>query len=175
VQVIPHITDEIKARRSCGRHDGADVVIVEIGGTVGDIESPAVPRGDPPDRATKSAARTSLYVHLTLVPYIAAAGELKTKPTQHSVKELREIGIAARHPARPQRPEHPLGETNATRSRSSATSIPRRSSRRATCASIYEVPLALHREGLDDRAGRSLDIWKPGPTAGAHGRTSSRR
>ncbi len=91
VQVIPHITDEIKAviREAAG---GADILIVEVGGTVGDIES--LPFLEAIRQMKYDVGEeNALYVHLTLVPYIAAAGELKTKPTQHSVKELREIGI----------------------------------------------------------------------------------
>ncbi|MGH9527409.1 MAG: CTP synthase, partial [Terriglobales bacterium] len=93
VQVIPHVTGEIKAaiRRVS---EGVDVAIVEIGGTVGDIES--LPFLEAIRQVRQEAGReNAVFVHLTLVPYIAAAGELKTKPTQHSVKDLREIGIQA--------------------------------------------------------------------------------
>ena len=91
VQVIPHVTDEIK-RRVLAVDDEADIVVVEIGGTVGDIE------GLPFLEAARQlkvelGSKRALLVHLTLVPYIAAAGEIKTKPTQHSVKELRSIGL----------------------------------------------------------------------------------
>src|SRR5262249_25493682 len=91
VQVIPHITDEIKDRiRACA--DGNDVLIVEVGGTVGDIES--LPFLEAIRQLRHELGhQNSVSVHLTLVPYIAAAGELKTKPTQHSVQKLREIGI----------------------------------------------------------------------------------
>src|SRR5690606_13717281 len=91
VQVIPHITDEIKAaiRRLSANHD---VVITEIGGTVGDIES--LPFVEAIRQFRRDVGREhSLFVHVTLIPYIARAGELKTKPTQHSVRELMEIGI----------------------------------------------------------------------------------
>jgi len=93
VQVIPHITDEIK-HRICllGEESGADVVIVEIGGTVGDIESLPFLEAIRQMRKQVGAANTC-YIHLTLLPYIRATGELKTKPTQHSVAELRSIGI----------------------------------------------------------------------------------
>src|SRR5271169_2393225 len=91
VQVIPHITDEIKLFIRNGAKD-ADVAIVEVGGTVGDIESlpflEAIRQ-----MGLENGRRNTCYIHLTLVPYIASAGEIKTKPTQHSVKELREIGI----------------------------------------------------------------------------------
>ena len=98
VQVIPHITDEIKAfiRKGAGEGSGdaADVAIVEIGGTVGDIES--LPFLEAIRQMGLENSRDDVcYIHLTLVPYIASAGEIKTKPTQHSVKELREIGIQA--------------------------------------------------------------------------------
>src|SRR5271169_1586418 len=96
VQVIPHITNEIQAfieRGAAASHDGnADVAIVEIGGTVGDIES--LPFLEAARQMGLRMSRNHVaYVHLTLVPYIATAGELKTKPTQHSVQKLREIGI----------------------------------------------------------------------------------
>ncbi len=91
VQVIPHITDEIKRRiRDAG--EGFDIVIVEVGGTVGDIESQPFLEAIRQLRLEVGASRT-LFIHLTLVPYIATAGEIKTKPTQHSVKELRSIGL----------------------------------------------------------------------------------
>ena len=93
VQVIPHITDEIKAFIKRGAGD-ADVAIVEVGGTVGDIES--LPFLEAIRQMGLELGRNNVcYIHLTLVPYIASAGEIKTKPTQHSVKELREIGIQA--------------------------------------------------------------------------------
>lgn len=93
IQVIPHITNEIKQRvYDVAADSGADVVITEIGGTVGDIES--LPFMEAIRQVKKEVGRNDvLYIHVTLVPYISAAGELKTKPTQHSVKELRSIGI----------------------------------------------------------------------------------
>src|SRR5437879_8923501 len=91
VQVIPHITDEIK-RRIEGAAEGADVTIVEVGGTVGDIESLPFLEAIREFRWDRGRENV-LYVHLTLVPFIPAAGELKTKPTQHSVKELTGLGI----------------------------------------------------------------------------------
>src|SRR5208337_3445772 len=91
VQVVPHITDEIK-RAITDLADDEDVVIVEIGGTIGDIES--LPFLEAIRQMRYDVGRENvLYVHLTLVPYIKSAGELKTKPTQHSVRELRAIGI----------------------------------------------------------------------------------
>ena len=92
VQVIPHITDEIKSCINKLREDGADLAIIEIGGTVGDIES--LPFLEAIRQFRVDAGKENVvYIHLTLVPYIKVAGELKTKPTQHSVKELRSIGI----------------------------------------------------------------------------------
>ena len=92
VQVIPHVTDEIKRRiTSLALTTQADVAIVEIGGTVGDIES--LPFLEAVRQLKLEHKRDTLFVHVTLVPFIKAAGEMKTKPTQHSVKELREIGI----------------------------------------------------------------------------------
>jgi CTP synthase len=93
VQVIPHITNEIKDRiQRAGRDSGADVVITEIGGTVGDIES--LPFLEAIRQIKGTWAGTAvMYIHVTLVPYLVKSGELKTKPTQHSVKELRSIGI----------------------------------------------------------------------------------
>ena len=91
VQVIPHITDEIKRRVREGA-DGVDIALIEIGGTVGDIESLPFMEAIR-QMGVEEGPEKVLFMHLTLVPYIAAAGELKTKPTQHSVKELRSIGI----------------------------------------------------------------------------------
>ena len=91
VQVIPHITNEIK-KKILNNANGVDIAIVEVGGTVGDIESLPFLEAIRQFRADRGRENV-LYIHLTLVPYIATAGELKTKPTQHSVKDLREIGI----------------------------------------------------------------------------------
>ncbi|MGK2860155.1 MAG: CTP synthase [Thermoanaerobaculia bacterium] len=145
VQVIPHITDEIKR---CIREvsDGADVVIVEIGGTVGDIES--LPFLEAIRQFRKEAGRgNAINVHLTLVPYIKASEELKTKPTQHSVKELRAIGIQpdillcrSEHPI----PEDMKGKIALFCNVEDEAVIPA-----LDCESIYQVPLALSREGLD--------------------------
>ncbi|MBK6723684.1 MAG: CTP synthase [Pyrinomonadaceae bacterium] len=148
IQVIPHITDEIKmAVRKVAEMHEPDVLLVEIGGTVGDIES--LPFMEAIRQIGNEEGRNNaIFVHVTLVPFIAAAGELKTKPTQHSVKELREIGIA------PDillcRSERPLPVDlrkkialfcNVQESAViSALDVP----------SIYEVPLAFHEQGLDD-------------------------
>ena len=160
VQVIPHVTDEIKARVRDAA-EGADVAIVEIGGTVGDIES--LPFLEAIRQLKVEAGpQNALSVHVTLVPYIATAGELKTKPTQHSVKEMREIGI------QPDillcRCDRPLsraheGEDRALLQRRRSTA----SSRPSTSRCIYELPLVLHAEGLDEQVAERLNIWARQP------------
>ena len=159
VQVIPHITDEIKAciREAAG---GADILIVEVGGTVGDIES--LPFLEAIRQMKYDVGEeNALYVHLTLVPFIAAAGELKTKPTQHSVKELREIGI---------QPDILLCRSDRDISRDMKDKIALFCNVDASAvftakdvSSIYEVPLALHAEGLDDKLAELLNIWSRAP------------
>jgi CTP synthase len=147
VQVIPHITNEIKHRvYDVAAADGADVVITEIGGTVGDIES--LPFMEAIRQVKKEVGKNDvLYIHVTLVPYIAAAGELKTKPTQHSVKELRAIGIqpdilvcrAEKEISKEMKEKIALFcdvDVNAV--------IENR-----TASTIYEVPLMMQKEGLD--------------------------
>jgi len=160
--VIPHITDEIKAAvHAVAEKDNPDVLIVEIGGTVGDIES--LPFMEAIRQIGNEEGRTNaIFVHVTLVPYIAAAGELKTKPTQHSVKELREIGIA------PDillcRSDRPLSldlrkkialfcnvQINAV---ISALDV----------KTIYEVPLAFHEQGLDSLIIEDLHLNEKFPT-----------
>src|SRR5690242_2957138 len=159
VQVIPHITDEIKAciREAAG---GADILIVEVGGTVGDIES--LPFLEAIRQMKYDVGEeNALYVHLTLVPYIAAAGELKTKPTQHSVKELREIGIqpdillcrSDREISRKMKDKIALFCNVDTSAVFTALDV----------SSIYEVPLALHGQGLDDKLAELLNIWSRAP------------
>ncbi len=159
VQVIPHITDEIKAviREAAGE---ADIVIVEVGGTVGDIES--LPFLEAIRQMKYDVgAENVLYAHLTLVPFIAAAGELKTKPTQHSVKDLREIGI---------QPDILLCRSDREIAREMKDKIalfcnvdPSAVFTAKDVSSIYEVPLALHREGLDDKLAELLNIWSRAP------------
>src|SRR5512135_2819691 len=159
VQVIPHITDEIKAviREAAGE---ADIVIVEIGGTVGDIES--LPFMEAIRQMKYDVGEENVvYAHLTLVPFIAAAGELKTKPTQHSVKELREIGI---------QPDILLCRSDRDISREMKDKIalfcnvdPSAVFTAKDVPSIYEVPLALHAEGLDDKLAELLNIWSRAP------------
>jgi CTP synthase len=154
VQVVPHITDEIK-HAITDLADGEDVVIVEIGGTIGDIES--LPFLEAIRQLRYSLGRQNvLYVHLTLVPFIKAAEELKTKPTQHSVKELLSIGI----------------QPNILVCRSDRP-IPKEMKRKIALYcnveenavitaqdvdTIYDVPLHLHKEGIDDRIVEALDL-----------------
>jgi len=148
IQVIPHVTNEIKdAVRAVAEKDDPDVVIVEIGGTVGDIESLPFLEAIRQMGNEEGPANT-LYVHVTLVPFIAAAGELKTKPTQHSVRDLREIGIA------PDillcRSEKPLSYD--LRSKIALFCNVKESAviSAQDVDTIYEVPLAFHEQGLDE-------------------------
>lgn len=146
VQVIPHITDEIKRRVYLGAGD-ADVAVVEIGGTVGDIEGLPFLEAARQLKVELGASR-ALLMHLTLVPYIATAGEIKTKPTQHSVKELRSIGL------QPDillcRCSVPIDE-GACRKISLFTNVEERAVIPLLDAdSIYRIPRALHDKGLDD-------------------------
>ena len=154
VQVIPHITDEIK-RRIYESGQGAEVVIVEIGGTVGDIEGLPFIESIRQMRADVGI-ENSIFVHVTYVPYIAAAGELKSKPTQHSVKELREVGI------QPDflicRSEKHL-DKNIKRKIGLFCSVNPDDVIAATDAdTIYEVPLGLNKEGLDERICERLGL-----------------
>jgi CTP synthase len=159
VQVIPHITDEIK---NCikGVADGVDVVIVEIGGTVGDIESLPFLEAIRQFRADVGKDNV-IYIHLTLVPYISTSGEVKTKPTQHSVKELRSIGI---------QPDILLCRTDRFLSKELKAKIALFcnvgvdaviTAKDVGC--IYEVPLVFHQEGLDHKIVELLNIWTRAP------------
>ncbi len=159
VQVIPHITDEIK-QRILDLADDVDIVIIEIGGTVGDIESLPFLEAIRQFRGDVGKENT-LYIHLTLVPFIPTSGELKTKPTQHSVKELREIGI---------QPDILLCRTDRPLSNEIKSKIALfcNVDRDAVITardveSIYEVPLILREEGLDDRIVDRLNIWTGKP------------
>ena len=159
IQVIPHITDEIKrAVRAVAEKDDPDVVIVEIGGTVGDIESlpflEAIRQMGNEER--RDGAAGALFIHLTLVPYIAAAGELKTKPTQHSVRDLREIGIAV--DILLCRSDRPLSRD--IRSKIALFCNVREQAVIAAedVDTIYEVPLAFHEQGLDDLVVAELGL-----------------
>jgi CTP synthase len=159
VQVIPHITDEIKNSIKLAADD-VDVVIVEIGGTIGDIESLPFLEAIRQFRADVGK-ENSLYIHLTLVPYIGTAGEVKTKPTQHSVKELRSIGI---------QPDILLCRTDRFLSKDIKAKIAlfcNVSVEEVITAKdvdhIYEVPLIFHQEGLDDKIIELLNIWTRAP------------
>ena len=159
VQVIPHITDEIK-RRILAAAEGFDIAIGEVGGTVGDIE------GLPFLEAVRQIAwdwgrENVLYIHLTLVPYIAGGGELKTKPTQHSVKELTGLGI---------QPDILLCRTDRFLDKKIKTKIAHfcNVAENAVITAkdvewIYEVPLVFHEEGLDERIVEKLNIWTGSP------------
>jgi len=159
VQVIPHITDEIKStiRRAAEK---ADLAIVEIGGTVGDIES--LPFLEAIRQFKNDMGKENvLYIHLTLVPYIPTAGELKTKPTQHSVKELREIGI---------QPDILLCRTDRLLPKEIKAKIALFcnvgidaviTTKDADC--IYELPILFHQEGLDEKVVELLNIWTRSP------------
>ncbi len=147
VQVIPHITDAIKAF-AIDQTDGTDFVLVEIGGTIGDIES--LPFVEAIRQLGNDLGRDRVvYIHLTLVPYIAASGELKTKPTQHSVKELRSIGI------QPDillcRSEQPISESSRRKMALFCNVRPEAVIPALDVETIYEVPLSYHREGLDNQ------------------------
>ena len=156
VQVIPHVTDEIKAGIMRLAGDDVDVVITEIGGTVGDIES--LPFLEAIRQFALDVGRENcLYIHLTLVPYLKAAAELKTKPTQHSVGALRQIGI------QPDilicRTEHPISPEDRDKI-ALFCNIERKAviEERDREFSIYEVPLSLNNNGLDDQIVRRLGL-----------------
>ncbi|MEM8828826.1 MAG: CTP synthase [Cyanobacteria bacterium P01_G01_bin.19] len=161
VQVIPHITNEIKERiHRVAKNTSSDVVIVEIGGTVGDIES--LPFMEAIRQFRKDVGRNNaIYMHVTLIPWIPAAGEMKTKPTQHSVKELRSIGI---QPdilvCRSDRPLFPgikekIAEFCDVEVDSVVTSL--------DASTIYEVPLILEKEGLAQQALELLNLEQRQP------------
>ena len=159
IQVIPHITDEIKSSIRLAA-DGVDIVIVEIGGTIGDIESLPFLEAIRQFRADVGK-ENALYIHLTLVPYIGTAGEVKTKPTQHSVKELRSIGI---------QPDILLCRTDRYLSKDIKSKISLFcnvgvdavvTAKDVEC--IYEVPLVFHKEGLDSKIVELLKIWTRAP------------
>ncbi len=170
VQVIPHITDEIKLRVRDAT-DGVDVAIIEIGGTAGDIES--LPFLEAVRQMKLEAGpQNALNIHVTLVPFIPTAGELKTKPTQHSVKEMREIGI---------QPDILLCRTQMPLNRSVKEKIALFSNVAVEAVigamdvgNIYEVPMMLHDEGLDELIAERLNIWSRAPDLGAWQRIGAR-
>ena len=159
VQVIPHITDQIK-QNIVAASEGADVSIVEVGGTIGDIES--LPFLEAIRQFRNDVGRqNSLFIHVTLVPYIRAAGELKTKPTQHSVKELRSIGIS------PDilicRADQPMA-TDVRDKISLFCNLEREAVYEALDVdNIYKMPLIYHEQGLDARIVADLGIWTAKP------------
>ncbi len=170
VQVIPHITDEIKSRvrDAC---EGVDVAIIEIGGTVGDIES--LPFLEAIRQMKIEAGQeNALSMHVTLVPYIETAGELKTKPTQHSVKEMREIGI---------QPDILICRTKAPLSQATKEKIAMFSNVAVEAvisaidvSCIYAVPVYFHEEGLDELIAERLNIWSRQPDLSAWERVVER-
>lgn len=172
VQVIPHITNEIKERVfRVGQQDNADFVITEIGGTVGDIES--LPFLEAIRQVKKDVGKNDvLYIHVTLVPYISAAGELKTKPTQHSVKELRSIGIS------PDilvcRSEKPISKEMREKMAMFCDVDPYAVIQNLTARSIYEVPMLMEEQGLDTIVLRKLEMEdKPKDMQGWHDMVAS--
>jgi CTP synthase len=159
VQVIPHVTDEIKARIRAAA-EGVDIAIVEIGGTVGDIES--LPFLEAIRQLkVELGHQNAVSVHVTLVPFIATAGELKTKPTQHAVKEMREIGI------QPDilmcRCDRPLSSSLKEKISLFSNVAIDRVIAAVDVACIYELPLALHAEGIDEKITEILNIWARQP------------
>ncbi|MDD3472031.1 MAG: CTP synthase, partial [Syntrophaceae bacterium] len=159
VQVIPHITDEIKDKIR-GLGNGVDVAIVEVGGTVGDIESLPFLEAIRQLRADLGPQNV-LYIHLTLLPFVKASGEVKTKPTQHSVKTLREVGI---------QPDILICRTEKSISRDVKEKIalfcnvrPEEVIAAEDVDCIYELPLKFHEEGLDQKIVELLNIWTRAP------------
>jgi CTP synthase len=160
VQVIPHVTDEIKHRIHQAAAGDVDLLLVEVGGTVGDIESLPFLEAIRQFRADVGRENV-LYAHVALVPYVAAAGELKTKPVQHSVKELRAVGIS---------PDVILCRTDRFLARSVKQKIALFCNvdddaviTAKDVESIYEVPLVLHDEGVDEKIVKLLNIWTARP------------
>jgi CTP synthase len=159
VQVIPHVTDEIKAAIQAAS-EGVDVLIVEVGGTVGDIES--LPFLEAIRQMRSDVGRdNTCYIHTALVPYISTAGELKTKPVQHSVKELRTVGIS---------PDIILCRTDRFLPKAVKSKIALFCNvdedavvTAKDVETIYELPLILHREGLDEKITSVLGIWTGQP------------
>ncbi|MEW6568298.1 MAG: CTP synthase [Chloroflexota bacterium] len=148
IQVIPHVTNEIKKRIGLvPRETGAEIVLVEVGGTVGDIESLPFLEALRQMRSDVGKENT-LYIHVTWLPHIGATGELKTKPTQHSVRELRSIGISPDVIAA--RSDYPVGEDLRAKIALFCDVEPRAVVPLTTASVLYEVPLMLEREGVGD-------------------------
>ncbi len=156
IQVIPHITNEIKHRIGLvAKESGAQVVIVEVGGTVGDIEG--LPFLEAIRQLRKDVGRgNTLYIHLTLLPYLSSTGELKTKPTQHSVRELRGIGIQP--DAIVCRSDYPVGREARDKIALFCDVEQRAVIPLVTAESIYEVPLILEETGLGDFIVERLEL-----------------
>ena len=162
VQVIPHITDEIKSRiREVARDTGADLVLVEIGGTVGDIEGLPFLEAIRQMRMEEGASNT-LFVHVALVPILSTTGEQKTKPVQHSVQELRRIGIQP--DAIIARSQRPLEEEARRKIALYANLPPEAVFSNPDVEHIYEVPLVLERQGIADYILRRLDMEQRRPS-----------
>ena len=161
VQVIPHITNEIKERvYRAGRETGSDVVITEIGGTVGDIES--LPFLEAIRQIKGDIGRENvMYIHVTLIPYIKAAGEVKTKPTQHSVKELRSIGIQPNVIVC--RTEYALSDDMKAKIALFCDIDANAVVECRDASTLYEVPLNLRDEGLDEIVVNHLKLTTPAP------------
>ena len=159
VQVVPHITDEIKASiTKLARQDRVDVIIVEVGGTVGDIEG--LPFLEAIRQLRNEVGRgNAINVHLTLVPYIRAADELKTKPTQHSVGKLREIGLQA--DILLCRTEKPFSEGVRSKIAQFCNVEPEAVIQALDVKDVYEVPLMFNKQKLDDTILRLLDLQRP--------------
>ncbi len=159
VQVIPHVTDEIKARIEEAAH-GVDILLCEVGGTVGDIES--LPFLEAIRQLRAQVGRENCcYIHIALVPYLAAAGELKSKPVQHSVKELRSVGI---------QPDVIVCRSDRFLPKAVKSKIALFCNvdddavvTAKDVESIYEVPIILHNEGLDEKIAQILNIWTGRP------------
>jgi CTP synthase len=161
VQVIPHITNEIKARiRKLGADDDIDVVVTEVGGTVGDIES--LPFLEAIRQIRKDAGpHNTCYIHVTLVPYLHTSEELKTKPTQHSVAQLRAVGV---HPdVIVARSSMPIDDAVRRKISLFCDVDPDAVINAMDVENIYAVPLALREGGLDDVVCRVLDVDTPAP------------
>jgi CTP synthase len=156
VQVIPHITNEIKDRVfRAGRESQSDVVITEIGGTVGDIES--LPFLEAIRQIRSDIGRENvMYIHVTLIPYLKAAGEVKTKPTQHSVKELRSIGIQPNVIVC--RTEHHMSDELKRKLALFCDVQPEAVIECVDAETLYEVPLLMHAEGLDSIVVKHLNL-----------------
>ena len=170
VQVIPHVTNEIKTR-VLQAAEGVDVAIVEIGGTVGDIES--LPFLEAIRQLKVEAGpQNAISVHVTLVPYIPTAGEQKTKPTQHSVKTMREIGI------QPDllicRCDRSLPKALKEKIALFSNVIVERVISAVDVACIYEVPVKFHDEGLDEAIVQMLNIWSRQPDLSSWARIAER-